>query len=70
MLIKQIIEFQWRGPGPLAVHVLQLVNFMTKQKSWSRLLFTAKILQEAMCFASPIRTKSLALKILHHNARF
>ena len=34
MLIKQNIEFQLRGLGPLAVHVLvQLVNFMAKQKS-------------------------------------
>ena len=34
MFIEQIIEFQLRGQGPLAVHVLlQLVNFMTKQKS-------------------------------------
>ena len=32
MLIKQIIEVQLRGLGPLAVHVLQLVNFMAKQK--------------------------------------
>ena len=34
MLIEQIIEFQLRGLGPLAVHVLlQLVKFITKQKS-------------------------------------
>ena len=34
MLIEQIIEFELRGLGPLAVHVLlQLVIFMTKQKS-------------------------------------
>ena len=34
MLIEQIIEFELRGPGPPAVHVLlQLVIFMTKQKS-------------------------------------
>ena len=34
MLIELITEFQLEGPGPLAVHVLlQLVNFMTKQKS-------------------------------------
>ena len=34
MLIKQIIEFELSGSGPLAVHVmLQLVIFMTKQKS-------------------------------------
>ena len=34
MLIEQIIEFEFRGMGPLVVHVLlQLVIFMTKQKS-------------------------------------
>ena len=34
MHIEQTIEFELRGPGPLAVHVLvQLVIFMTKQKS-------------------------------------
>ena len=49
MLIEQIIEFEWRGLGLLTVHVLlQLVIFMSKQKSlrksWSELLFTAKIL--------------------------
>ena len=32
MLIEQIIEFELRGPGPLAVHVLlQLVIFRTKK---------------------------------------
>ena len=58
MLIDLIIEFELRGPealNPLAVHVLlQLVIFMTKYKfprnifEWIILLFTAKILQEAM----------------------
>ena len=34
MLIKQIIEFELSGLGPLVVNVfLQLVIFMTKQKS-------------------------------------
>ena len=34
MFIEQIIEFELRGLGPLAVHVLlQLVIFITKQKS-------------------------------------
>ena len=38
MLIKQIIELELRGPGPLAVHaLLYLVNFMTKQKSLRKL---------------------------------
>ena len=55
MLIEQIIEFEVRGIGPLAVHVpLQLVFFITNQKSlknifkWFILLFSSKILQEAI----------------------
>ena len=32
MLIEQIIDFEWRGSGPLALHVfLQLVIFMTNK---------------------------------------
>ena len=60
MLIEQIITLELRGPGHLAVYVLlQLVNFMTKQKSprdifeWISLLFTAKILQYAMYLTYP-----------------
>ena len=34
MLIKQIIEFESKVPGPLVLHIfLKLVIFMTKQKS-------------------------------------
>ena len=51
MLIEQVIEFESRGPGSLAVHVLlQVVIFRTKQKflgnilEWIVSLFTAKIL--------------------------
>ena len=57
MLIKQIIEFELSGLGPLTVHVfLWLVIFITKHKTkiskaigkfLSELLFTALILQEA-----------------------
>ena len=37
MLIEQIIKFELRGPGPVAVHVLlQLIIFMTKQKSFQK----------------------------------
>ena len=33
MLIEQIIQFELRGLGPLAVHILlQLLIFVTKQK--------------------------------------
>ena len=38
MLIEQITKFELRGPVPSAVHVLlQLVNFMTKQKSLKKI---------------------------------
>ena len=38
MLIEQIIEFQLRGLGLLAVPaLLQLVIFMTKQKSFRKI---------------------------------
>ena len=67
MLTEQSIGFELRVPGPLAVHeLLQLVVFMTKQKlprnifEWIILLFTSKILQEAMYLTSPTWAKSLA----------
>ena len=74
MLIEQIIEFDVRGHGPpLVVHVLlQLVIFKTKQKSLRNifeyiiLLFTSKILQEAMFLILLIWSKSLTkFKILN-----
>ena len=48
------VNLNWGGLAPLDVHaLLQLVIFMTKRKSpkksSSGLLFTAKILQKAMC---------------------
>ena len=53
MLIKQIIEFESRVPGPLVVHVfLKLVIFMTKQISSKANLrvyyLILKMLQKAM----------------------
>ena len=56
MPIEQVklLNLDWGDLGHLVVHVfLQLVIFMKKQKSSSGLLFTAKILQEAMYLASP-----------------
>ena len=59
MLIEQIIELELRKPGPLGCTcALQLVISITKQKFSSELLFTAKILQEAM-YTIPTSTKSL-----------
>ena len=38
MLIEQIIEFELRVLGPVAVHVLLLLaNFMTKQKTLTKI---------------------------------
>ena len=55
MLIEQIIEFQLRLPGPPGRYMYSY-NWLTscqnknlEGKSSSGLLFTAKILQEAMC---------------------
>ena len=61
MLTKQNIEFELKCPGsPGRACTLYLVNFMTKQKSLgkilSELLFTAKILPEAM-FLPPMWAK-------------
>ena len=54
----------------MVVHVLlQLVIFMTKQKSLSGLLFTAKILHEAVYLTSPYLGQ-ITFKIESPNARF
>ena len=59
MLIKQIVDFELGGPGPLGIHaLLKVVIFMTKQnlqdKSSSELLFTAKNIAGGYvsCFSS------------------
>ena len=60
MLIEQIIEFELIGAWPSGrTCALRLVIFMTKQKSSNGLLFTAKILLEAMYLTFPTWTKSL-----------
>ena len=69
MLIEEILEFELRGLAPLAVHEplkLGIFIFMIKQKLVKKiferllsLLFTAKMLQEAMYFTSPTWAKSL-----------
>ena len=57
--LNKLLNLNWGGMGPLAVHaLLQLIIFMTKQKSprnifeWI-ILFTAKTLQETMYLTSP-----------------
>ena len=77
MLIEQIIEFQLRDSGPpgrtctsTTGQLHDKTKISVKQKSSSGLLFTAKILQEAMCLTTPTWTELLAIKILYHNARY
>ena len=58
MLIEQIVEFEWRVPGPLAVHIfLKLVIFTTKQissKAYLRVHYLLlKMLQKAMYLDFP-----------------
>ena len=77
MLFEQISEFELRGSGSLCPRViyifLQLVIFMTKQKSLRKfltgLLFTAKILYEAIYLTSPYLGQR-TYKIKLQNARF
>ena len=50
MLIEQIIEFKLRGPAPQVVYVLlQLVIFMTTQKSLRKIFEWIKYLQLKYC---------------------
>ena len=55
MLIEEIIEFEVKRPGSpccTSVHVLLQLsrqNKNLKEKSLSRLVFTAKILQSGQC---------------------
>ena len=77
MLIKQIIEFQLRGPGPPGRTYIPITDYfhnktkILKENFRADYYFTAKILQEAMCLTYPHTwTKSLTIKIFHHNARF
>ena len=62
MLIEQIIRFESReprSPGRIYTYTTGYFHDMTKQKSlrniveWNILLFTAKILQDAMYLTSP-----------------
>ena len=63
MLIKQIIEFELRGPdGPLGVHVLiQFVIFMTKQKENLEVNYylSLKYCKKQCTLLSPTWAKSL-----------
>ena len=72
MLIEQIVEFELRGPGPHGRTCTPITGKLHDKTKISKenLLYMAEILLEAMCLTSPTWTKSLIIKILHHNARF
>ena len=59
MLIEQIIEFQLRGPGPPGLTCTPIAGYFhnetknLQRKSLRGLLFTAKILLEAMYLTLP-----------------
>ena len=52
MLIEQIIEFELRGPGSPGGTCTPITGNFMKRNSLSGLLFTANILQGAVCFTS------------------
>ena len=70
MFIEQVIEVELRGPGSPGRTCTPITGNFIKGNILSGLLFTAKILQKACVLLPPIWTKSLTIKILHHNARF
>ena len=59
MLIERIIELQLRGPGPPGRTCTPITGYchdktkISKEKSLSGLLFTAKMLQETMHLTFP-----------------
>ena len=64
MLIEEIIEFELRGPGPPGRKCTPITGDFYDKKIYygkisSGLLFTAKIMQEAMYLSSPTLAKSL-----------
>ena len=78
MLIKQIIEFQLRGPGPPGRTYTPITGyFHDKTKIFKEnlradyyLLLNLKYCRRQCALLTPTWTKSLTIKILHHNARF
>ena len=76
MLIEQIIEFQFRGPGPpgrTCTPITALLHNKTKISKENTLVDYYLLLKycRRQCASFPLtRSKSLTIKILHHNARF
>ena len=60
MLIEQIIEFQLKGPGPFDRACTPVTNKLhdyikiSKKNLRVDYYISAKVLQKAMCFTSPI----------------
>ena len=76
MLFKQIIEFQLRGPGPPGRTCAPITGLLhDKTKTLKENLRVDCYLRLKYCrrqcaLLPPTWTKSLTIKILHHNARF
>ena len=76
MLIEQIIEFQLRGPGPPGRTCTPITDYLHDKTKFSKenlrvdYYLLLKYCRRQYALLSPTRTKSLTIKILHHNARF
>ena len=76
MLFKQNIEFQLRGPGPPGRTCAPITGLLhDKKKTLKENLrvdcyLRLKYCQRQCALLPPTWTKSLTIKILHHNGRF
>ena len=76
MLFKQIIEFQLRGSGPpgrICAPITGLLHDKTKTLKENLRVdcyLWLKYCRRQCALLPPTWTKSLTIKILHHNARF
>ena len=77
MLIKQIIEFQLRGPGPpgrtctpITGSLHDKTKILKENLRGNNYYLLLKYCRRQCALLTPTWTKSLTIKILHHNARF
>ena len=76
MLIEQIIEFQLRGPGPPGRTCTSITDLLHDKRKIANENLRAdyylllKYCRRQCALLPPTRTKSITIKILHHNARF
>ena len=76
MLIKQVIAFQLREPGPpgrTCTPITGLLHDKTKilkENLRADYYLLLKYCRTQYALLTPTWTKSLTIKILHHNARF